>query len=504
MTCLRSVVERLGAAIEHEFLGPHYGRAELRLKAPENVSIFLTPIPRDTASGEERVPAERSSSVILGGEFDTVQVWRTAPTSTKIENLLPGWYSLRLARPGYEDLEADPTRFEVRLRSGQPEVYDRTAGLPLSLTTPEMQRFVVHVGPRISEAVDLDALGFVLRKKGGSLAPRVKLQYLDKDSTRVPERAILMGGKGLDLNRFGAHGEPADNPQCDLLREPPPFFPDYGLTRVAPGQTFDFGAFQGGELVLEDYQGELVPAGQYQLALWALGYPVEKIEVTVSDGELGKAVKSDLARDTSTLEIEATGARPASRLILEGRETGHRRELRLDFNGVKEERGLPADTYKVWTNVSGLEGWKQTVIVRPSSVVPPLYYTQSPPYDPKVTRTSEEARKPERPRLIVKTRLALAGRLEVLSRLPEPPGADLFLDGEVGTILDLLFHEQRPRPENPEELRRLLARRLEVIDLLLLDPRDNGASAAVSQGRGDRRGLCEKGRRPLRVSHRAR
>ncbi|HSK76940.1 MAG TPA: CsgG/HfaB family protein [Thermoanaerobaculia bacterium] len=493
VTCLRSVVERLGAAIEQEFLRPHYGRVEVRLKSPENVSIFLMPISRDTASGEERAPAERSSSVIPGGEFDTIQFWRTAPTSATIDNILPGWYSLRLARPGYEDLKTDPTRFEVHLRFGRPEVYDRTVGLPLSLTSPELQRFVVRVDSGSPEAVDLDALGFVMRKKGGSLAPRVKLHYLDKDFTRVPGRAILMGGRGLDLNRFGTPGEPRGDSKCDLLREPLPVFPDYGLTRIAPGQTFDFGAFQGGELVLEDYQGELVPAGQYQLALWAPGYPAEKIEVTVSDGELGKAAQAALGRDTSTLEIEATGPRPGSRVILEGRETRLRRELPLDFASVKEERGLPADTYKVWTNVSGLEGWKQTVIVRPSSVVPPRYYTQSPPYDPKVTRTSEEARKPERPRLIVKTRLALAGRLEILSRLPEPPGADLFLDGEVGTILDLLFHEQRPRPENPEELRRLLIRRLEVVDLLLLDPRDMARLLRSSEDAAIVRGYVKKG-----------
>lgn len=471
-TCLREVVERLGAAIEQELLRPHFGRVEIRLKAPENVSVFLTPIPRENSSGEERAPAERGSTVIPGGEYDTLRLWRTAPTSVTIENLLPGWYVLGLARPGYEDLKTDPARFEVRLRSGRPEVYDRTAGLPLSAAGPEAQRFVIHVDPRNPETIDLDARGFVLRKKGGSLAPRVKRQYLDKDFTRVPERAILTGGKGLELNRFGTLEEPGGDPECDLLREPARVFPDYGLTLVPRGQTFDFDAFPGGELVIEDYQGELVPAGRYQMALWSSDHPVEKIEVTVTDGELGKVVAATLARDTVTLELDATGAVTGSRVILEGRQTRHRREVRLDFSGVKEERGLPADTYKVWTNVPGLDGWKQTVVLERENVKAPRYYLQSPAYGPKVTRTTEDGPKPERPRLIVKTRLAIAGRLEILSRVPEPPTADLFLDGEVGTILDLLLEKRKPRPGSPEDLRRLLSRRLEVIDLLLLDPRD--------------------------------
>lgn len=471
-TCLRQVVERLGAAIEQELLHLHYGRVEIRLKAPENVSVFLTPIPRENSSGEERAPAERGSTVIPGGEYDTLRLWRTAPTSVTIENLLPGWYVLGLTRPGYEDLKTDPTRFEVRFRSGRTEVYDRTAGLPLSAADPEAQRFVIHVDPRNPETIDLDARGFVLRKKGGSLVPRVKRQYLDKDFTRVPERAILTGGKGLELNRFGTPEEPGGDPECDLLREPARVFPDYGLTLVPRGQTFDFDSFPGGELVIEDYQGELVPAGRYQMALWSSDHPVEKIEVTVTDGELGKVVAATLARDTVTLELEATGAVPGSRVILEGKQTRHRREIRLDFSGVKEERGLPADTYKVWTNVPGLDGWKQTVVLERENVKAPRYYLQSPAYGPKVTRTTEDGPKPERPRLIVKTRLAIAGRLEILSRVPEPSTADLFIDGEVGTILDLLLEKRKPRPASPEELRRLLARRLEVIDLLLLDPRD--------------------------------
>jgi Curli production assembly/transport component CsgG len=264
--CLRPIVERLAAALEEDFLRSYYGNVQMRLTAPENVRIFLTPLPLGTASGAEKAPAERSSTIVLGGEYDTVETWMTDPTSATIEKLLPGWYSLRLARPGYEDFKADPARFAV------------------------------HVEPQATKVVDLDALGFVLRKKRGSLAPRVKRQYLDKDSTRVPRRAILMGGRGLDLNRFEAPKEPGDDPQCDPLREQSPLLPGYGRTYVPAGQKFDFGTFQGGELIIEDYQGEIVPAGQYQLALWESGYQVKKIARRLEVIDLLVLGPQDMAR----------------------------------------------------------------------------------------------------------------------------------------------------------------------------------------------------------------
>jgi hypothetical protein len=169
------------------------------------------------------------------------------------------------------------------------------------------------------------------------------------------------------------------------------------------------------------------------------------------------------------LTLSVTGARPESRVILKGRDTHYQLSLPLDFTDTKEQRGLPANTYKVSTNTPGFDAWKQILVLQPGSIAPPRYYTKSPAYELEITRAPEEDRKPVRsPSLTIKTRLVLAGRLGALSRLPDPSSSDLFIDGEVGKILDSLLYGKEQQPE----FRQLLAQRLEVIDLLVLDPRD--------------------------------
>lgn len=468
VACLRPVVERLGAALEQDFLRLYSGTLEVHVTAPENVRIFLTPIPLDTAPDEEKAPAERSSTVTIGDEYDTVEPWITNPASYTVSHLLGGWYSLRLERPGYEDLETEPGRWGVRDRAGQLEVYDRLTGLPLSRTGPELRRLVVHVAPRTAEVIDGDALGLVLRKKGGSLAPRVKRKYLDTDYTRVPQTVMLMGGRGLDLNRSEDRSrEPGEDQKCDLFREKPLFQPDPGRTYVPAGQKFDFDKFTGGELVIEDYTGEVVPTGSYQMVLWDPNYQWAKIDATVPDRTFGKVTRNDLARETLPLRLNVPVARTGSRVILKGRDTHHQLAQPLDFSGIKEIRGLPVDTYQVSTNIPGLEKWKRTFVLPSGITSPPRYYTKSPAYGPKIDWPPEDDRKPV---LTVKTGLVLAGRTEVLSRPLDRQAGDLSIDRELGTMLDHLLHTREPR--GADELRQLLAQCLESVDLLVLAPRD--------------------------------
>jgi hypothetical protein len=427
VACLRSVVERLGAALEQDFLLPYHGGLKVHLKDPENVRIFLAPTPPAGSSDEERPQSERSSTVTIGSEYDIVEPWMTNPTTYTIEGLLSGWYSMRLERPGYEDLKIE-----------------------------------VHVDPLKTGLIDGEALNLVFRKKGGSLAFQVKRQYLDADFSKAPQRVILVGS-GLDLN--ARTKELDEDRQCGLQKEQPRSLPDHGRTYVLSGQSFDFEGFKGGELIIEDYKGETVPVGQYKLALWEPYYQVKKSDATVSDRDLGKVTRSLLTRETLPLKLDVTGARPGSRVTLKGRDTRYPLELPLDFTETKEQRA-PADTYRVSTNISGLEGWKQALVLLPESTAPPRYYTRSPAYGLEITRAPEADKKPAR--LTIKTRLALAGRLGVLSRPPDPSSADLFIDGEVGKILDLLLYGNEQRPD----LYQLLTRHLEVIDLLLLNPRD--------------------------------
>jgi hypothetical protein len=463
--CLRSIVERLGVALEQDFLRPYTGRLKINLNDPENVRVFLTPIPLDTATDGEKSQIERSSTVRIGDDYDTVESWTTSPTTYTMDHILTGWYSMRLERPGYEDLKPGQARWEVREPSGRPEVYDRLTGRPLSQTEPELRRFVVRVDPLTTEVIDGDALKLAFRKKEGSLAFRVKREYLDTDFTQTPQRVILVG-KELDLNRSKEAEKPGD-PKCSLFREKPLPFPGSDRTYVASGQSFDLDKFKGGELIIEDYRGESIPTGEYKAALWEPYYQVDKIGVAVGDHDL-ENVTHVLSRQTLSLTLNVTGARPESRAILKGRDTHYQLELPLNFKDTKERRGLPADTYRVSTNVPGLDAWRQTLVLLPSGIAPPRYYTKSPSYQLEISQTPEEARKPvESPNLTLKTRFVLAGRLGILSRLPGP-SADLFIDGQVEKILDSLLYGKEQQPE----LRQLLAQHLEVVDLLVFDPRD--------------------------------
>jgi curli biogenesis system outer membrane secretion channel CsgG len=92
VACLRSIVERLGVALEQEFLRPYYGKLKIDLREPEYVRVFLTPILLDTALDEEKPPVERSSTVTIGGELDTIEPWTMDPATYTIDNLLSGWF----------------------------------------------------------------------------------------------------------------------------------------------------------------------------------------------------------------------------------------------------------------------------------------------------------------------------------------------------------------------------------------------------------------------------
>ncbi len=546
VACLRSIIERLGIALEQEYLRPYYGKLKINLTDPENVRVFLTPILLDTALDEEKPPVEASATVKIGGDRDLVELWTTDPTTYVIENLLSGWYSMRLERPGYEGLGTNNANWEAR-NTGEVEVFDRQSDRPLRSADKQQSRFVVHVDPLSTNVVDGDSLNLIFRKKGGSLAPRVKRQYLDSDFSRAPQRVVLMGGTRLEINQTERPSEYADDPRCDLFDKPPSVRANYGRTYVTAGQTFDFQTFKGGELILEDYKGETVPVGLYQMALWEPYYQRQDTEVSLHDRDVEKTTRTSLVRETLPLELETTGPRPTHKVALEGRDTHQRVEVPLDFVEPKEQPGLPVDVYAVTTDVPGIDAWRLNAALLPKSESPPIYDTRSKENKP-ILKAAEESKELIRmPRLTVKTRLGLSGRLEIFSHRPDPLAADLFIDIGLMKVLDLLLYGQEVRPEeekrgsvlkavastlvgagppampvaerspspsvpsgagpapspgtphpsggapggqgapvaeekkappkpelprDPEELRKLLAHRLEAIDLLVLDSRD--------------------------------
>jgi curli production assembly/transport component CsgG len=440
VSCLRSIVERLGIALEQEFLRPYYGRLKINLAEPEYARVFLTPILLDTALDEEKPPAERSATVIMGGDRDVVETWTTDPTSYTIENLLSGWYSMRLERPGYEGLETEPSRWEARDVGGEVKVYDRMTGAALPSVEPDLRRFVVRVDPLKVDVIDGDARGFKFRKKGGSLEPRVKRQYRDEDFSQKPQRVILIGKKKLEINTYEAPHEYAEDETCDLFEERPAKPADYGRTYVAAGEEFDFTKFKGGELIFDNYQGETLPIGQFQMTLWEPDYQILTTDVNVRDRDERKTTRSVLVRNTQQLILETTGAQPARKLTLTGMDTGHRVQFPLDFEGGKVQNGLPVDVYAASTDVPGLTGWRRSVEVLKKDG-PPIYDPQSkekPPLKSSVEGSSE-ARPPF---LRVKTRLTIGGRLEALAKPLDPLADNVYVDRMIREVLDILLHRK--------------------------------------------------------------
>jgi hypothetical protein len=439
LACLRSIVERLGVALEQEFLRPYYGKLAVALNEPAHIRVFLTPILPEDALDEEKPPVERSTTVTIGSGYDTVETWTTDPTTYTIKNLLSGWYSMRIERPGYDSIGLENSRWEVRRLLGKNVVHDRVANIPIGKVNPADARFVVRVDPLTTEVVDGDELGFKFIKQGGSLAPLVKRQYLDTEFSQAPQRVVLMGGRRIELNQLRPPAEYADDEKCDLFEERKPMVANNGRTYVTTGQSFSFDSFTGGELIIEDYKGEIVPVGVYQMALWEPSYQTEEAKVRVRAGDDKKPVKMPLNRETAGLSLVSTGLRPLNQVSLVGKETNLRFDLPLNFEKPKEVRALPVDSYATTTDVAGLDGWQRSAVVSLSSLVPPKFDTKSQRNQLRLLEVLSPAAD-----LVsvagVKTHFGIAGRLETLSQMPDPLSADLFVDKAFPVVLNLLLY----------------------------------------------------------------
>jgi curli biogenesis system outer membrane secretion channel CsgG len=495
VSCLRAIVERLGVALEQDYLRPYFGKLKVTLSEPEQVTVFLTPILLDTALDEEKPPVERGATIRSQPKKDTVEAWTTDPTTYTIESLLSGWYSMRLERPGYEGQRLESSQWEAR-DDGTVRIYDRATLLPLEKVPANLRRYVVHVDPLAVETLNIDKLGFSFRKLGGSIDPQVKRQYLDQDYNHHPERVVLISrelveeseteqaskvkaeGKDrteekgkkddkkhkdkdskehLDINDLRPPGEYGDDEDCDLFEETTPNRSDYGRTVITAGQTFDFESFKGGGLYIEDYHGETLPVGDYQMTVWESRYQPHTSMVTIRDQDKAKAVRSSLVRDTGSLALIATGTRPSNKVVLEGKETRHRVELPLGFDSWTVQESLPVDVYRVTTDVNGLAGWSREVELQPKNIQPPFFDTRDEEKGPVLKLASANGapgepgqEKLDIPRQRIKTRMAVGGRLVALSLPPDPASADLYVDQDLTVIMDLLLYAKRKGEEEAD------------------------------------------------------
>jgi Curli production assembly/transport component CsgG/Short C-terminal domain len=553
--CLRSIVERLGVALEQEFLRPYYGTLRVQLSAPENVRVLLTPILLDQAVDEEKPPVERGETVIRGKKNDEIEPWATNPTTYTIENLLAGWYMLRLERPGYHALSLASGNEDLVARKVGDQVYieyqppapltegARTNLAPVRLqqAPASVQRFVVYVAPRTTRLLDGDRrrLDFSKSKKVGSLTPLAWRGILDHDFTHTPKRVFLIGKETLEINNKKELEEFAEDTTCDLFKEKPPERKNYGRTVIAQGQQFDVETFLGGDLIIEDYKGEPLPVGTYQIAFWEPDYELYQSTVVVNTGDDRRPFEAVLTRKSGSVQLATAGPRRPHDVFLAGESTGTKVEVPLDFGSLKEY-GLPVDRYTASTNIPGLRGWRSAVDLG-TSPVPPFYDEKR---DEELTRLQREAkaRQDEQekqaanqvapakekiddqqkvvmpltfpvgpggppPVLSIKTHLAVGGRTSALSSTAPLTSEAVHVDPEIAQYLDAALWIVRDKASKPRRrwwggskstagtppdqastsapamdatpARSLLLQRLRDLDLVILDD-DDMASAKDS------------------------
>lgn len=518
--CLRQIVNRLGAVLERDFLRPYCGKLRIILEEPANTHFFLTPVLRDDALDEEKPPVELGSTVYPDEERDSVRQWVTQPTSYTIEHILSGWYTLRLARPGYVDLRIDNSRFRaVEAKSGFHLLYrddrDRWVQVDRVRDKPTWKEFLVYVEPLTSK-VSEPALE--LRKKQGAISlvalavtgvplreGRVLIRSLDleinpespdvafyptttqsedqvgrddggvrslnvaskdtphqtaaRESSVTPAEEILEAGDRPSTRIFG--GTETPETRCDFVSVEGVSYVEYLGQVVRTSDDFDLESFKGGPLAFEDYRGQPLPTGQYEVVLWSPNFsPVRRI-VNLENGDgQGRPREVRLQRNVRPVLVQGKTDRPVRFL---GRTTGHRTEAVL-ASGSREIL-LPIDRYQVTADLTDAGAWQHTLDLFPERWEFPRLDQVFPGEN---VDFGWSLRSWGRAELKVKDGVWVGGR-----RTFEGLG-DVFFDPEVARLLDSVLNNARPRLGNQGEEASLdaLTNRLEDIDLLILDEDD--------------------------------
>lgn len=527
--CLRQIVERLGAALEHDFLRPFFGSLAITLDRPENARLYLTPILREDAPDEEKPPVEHQATLYPHQDWDregrdVVENWITNPTSYTIENLLSGWYLLRVGRPGYEDLGVGNLEFRAAEAGERPwiEVRERNAPnwqrldhlsdrpwRPFVVQVPRLdsdertiaRRLEMTLGSLVTVAFDED--GAPLR--GG----RVLLRSLDLDINRddpenpdrdvsvysadsppsKPEDSGTVSGslqqpsppphqpvpttpsvheqeEGLETRID--RGTQAPTAECDLVGERDEPWIDYPGRVVKPGDPFEATSFRGGHLAFEDYKGERVPTGIYEVVVWSPGFLLERRTLRIEQSEEGDSPSVPrsirLTRRKRTVNVLGQAEQPV-RVV--GETTGLDRWLRFDAETRNREVQLPVDRYRVTADLGSFGTWVSTLNLLPAYQIPPRLEQVFHHPDNPAAWTDQELPPVE---LKIKDGLWTGGRNLL-------PLADAFHDPRVATLLDKTLEgssagrELRLMQGGDDSLEKLRIR-LQNIDLLLLNEDD--------------------------------
>jgi TolB-like protein len=375
---LRTVVEMLGIELEHGFLRPYFGSLTVTISEPTNVRVYLTPVLSIKASDDEKPPIELDQTVSPQARQVLYDKWVTVPTVATISNLLGGWYTIRVDRPGFEGLGTDNSKLVVQDSLAQL----MPTGLNGAPPTPEQQRFLVHIKPFESTTWPNEGRSMRLAKKSGSIALQVKREFLDRDyrpageitdlktwlraepaGTAPASSALLDMNNRDDLAGAIAMDGEAVSAASVLVQKKLDSATSCTFSQARP--VLD--EFSGGRLLIEDYHrladaaARKLPVGTYRamatLPNYAIGRTTSAFDV--ADKFDGRPVTLDLRRLRGKITVFRTEApSPEHHLIFEGQETKFKRSVALDFTKEKTFVDFPVDQYVVTTDQPGFATWR--------------------------------------------------------------------------------------------------------------------------------------------------
>lgn len=520
ISCLRQIVDRLGGDIERNYLRSYYGRLEVSYKEPTNTHIYLTPVLTNQALDEEKPPIELGQTIYPDNEKDTIHDWVISPTTYTIENVLSGWYTLRLSRPGYRDIGTDYSLWQARNVGGSTKVFYYCAAekklVPADGSSaqrcdapdrregePHWLDFLVYIPALQTAKLDITARGFKMVKMIGT----IDLEVVDHEASSLAQMRIMIKSVDLDINPHkpdipgsnlgderqssglelpqggagvneaeivinqdkiskvieGDKKVQATPKRCQFLVEEPIVYLGHEPRLVRVGDAFSIDNYAGGVLAFEDYRGEMIPTGLYDVVVWAPYYDLRAFKIEVREGAkdstritMARRQKSLLLRGWSDHQVQLTGAT-----------TGHKSSVELKSESGELLISLPLDRYRIDANVIGFRPWLFDLNLLSSTERPPGLEV----FDDRERNAAKNDHEGVT-ELRIKDRVWVGGRLERFQRSPRA-----FYDASVAKLFDDILHD----PESydweaedalDEKLMAELKAHLDDIDLLILDEED--------------------------------
>ncbi len=439
--CLRDLVHKVGRALEQKAMESEYGELEIRVDNPEKVWIHLTPVPLE--SDERATPAELGLSLDIGNlQKSPVQsLWITDPKRIVIDDVLTGYYSLRLDRAGYRRLGTKSSHWRLRQENGTLVPYygeERISG------PAGAGRFLVKVDRDRRTVVDRQ---FVLEEAVGSLVPILALDYPAVDMA-VPEVELTP----LDLDRDYWPPQPGlgcldtkssraeRGHETESLPTPQRSFEGFATgnesVRSDSEQRYSSVLFHG----LTNSALEELATGKYRLRIRLRDYePWDKDLLLDGDSR----VEIDLKRKRGRFALQTTQPVHEKRLFIEGQTTGYTTSKILSPRpGNIIFESVPIDTYRAFTDIEGFSAWDTFFDTLPFPVETDQVIREQ-PSDEKPFGENQEP-DPCR-RTVVKSQMWIAGDLV-------EPSSTAFFDACFHQLVDKILVDPTRQTETGVEI----------------------------------------------------